>query len=72
MAELPSDPDSTGDETGIGTGAGSTPSTPRWVKVFAIFGIALVLLIAILHLTGHSLGSHRSSSSVIEHRTEQP
>ena len=72
MAESPSDPNSTGDENGMETGAGSTPRTPRWVKVFGIFGIALVLLIAILHLTGHSLGGHRSSSSVIEHRTEQP
>lgn len=72
MAESPSEPNSTGDETEIGTAAGSTPSTPRWVKVFGIFGIALVLLIAILHLTGHSLGGHRSPSSAIEHRTEQP
>jgi hypothetical protein len=72
MAELPSDPNSAGDETGIVTGAGSTPSTPGWVQVFGIFGVALVLLIAILHLTGHSLRDHRSSSGVTVHRTEHP
>ena len=35
---------------------GSPPSTPRWVKVFGIIAIALVLLFVILHLTGNSLG----------------
>jgi hypothetical protein len=40
--------------------------------VFGIFGVALVLLIAILHLTGHSLRDHRSSSGVTVHRTEHP
>ena len=30
--------------------------TPRWVKVFGIIFIVLVLLLVILHLTGNSLG----------------
>ena len=28
------------------------PATPRWVKTFVIVGIALVLLLAVAHLTG--------------------
>ena len=35
---------------------GSTYSTPRWVKVFGIIALVLVLLFVILHLTGNSLG----------------
>jgi hypothetical protein len=34
----------------------STASTPRWVKVFGIVVIVLVLVLGILHLTGNSLG----------------
>lgn len=34
--------------------------TPRWVKVFGIIVIILVVLFAILHLTGHGLGGHAS------------
>jgi len=34
------------------------PGTPRWVKVFGIIFIILVLLIVILHLTGLSFGGH--------------
>ena len=31
---------------------------PRWVKVFGIIGIVMVLLVVLLHLTGHGFGSH--------------
>jgi hypothetical protein len=31
---------------------------PRWVKVFGIIAIGLVLLFVILHLTGHAFGGH--------------
>ncbi|MBI4295994.1 MAG: hypothetical protein HY667_02615 [Chloroflexi bacterium] len=34
--------------------AGSNGSTPRWVKVFGIIALVLVLLFVILHLTGNS------------------
>ncbi|MCX6044197.1 MAG: hypothetical protein NT075_03735 [Chloroflexi bacterium] len=33
-------------------------STPGWVKVFGVLFIVLVVIIVILHLTGHSLGGH--------------
>lgn len=32
------------------------PSTPRWVKLFGIIFVILLLLFVILHLTGNSLG----------------
>ena len=30
--------------------------TPRWVKVFGVVALILILLIVVLHLTGNSLG----------------
>jgi hypothetical protein len=36
----------------LGTGA------PRWVKVFGIIAIVLVLLFVVLHLSGHGFGGH--------------
>ena len=57
------------------------PGTPRWVKVFGIIAIGLVLLVVILLLTGgpgrHGPGRHMGpggssaqtpSSSITEHR----
>jgi hypothetical protein len=52
MTDPPLHPDSnseTGDEN---TG------TPRWVKVFGIIAVVLLLLFVILHLTGGGLGGH--------------
>lgn len=43
------------------------PSMPRWVKVFAIIGIVLVLLFGIVKLAGggnHGPGRHMPSGSV--------
>ncbi|NEM04998.1 hypothetical protein [Geodermatophilus normandii] len=43
-------------------GADHTPAarqpvgTPRWVKVLGVAVLLLVLLVAVLHLTGNSLG----------------
>jgi hypothetical protein len=44
--------------TGAKPGRGSTIGPPRWVKVFGMIVIVLVLLFAILHLTGHSPRGH--------------
>jgi len=53
VTDLPRDPDSSGDR---GSRPGSTEeSTPRWVKVF---GLVLVLLMLIALLTGHGPGRH--------------
>ncbi len=34
------------------------PGIPRWVKIFAIIVIVLVMLTIILHLSGLNLGGH--------------
>jgi len=43
---------------------GSPPSTPRWVKVFGISALILILLISIIIFTGiggeHGPGRHRA------------
>jgi hypothetical protein len=36
--------------------AGQPVGTPRWVKVLGVLVLVLVLLVAVLHLTGNSLG----------------
>ena len=59
---------------------GSIHSTPRWVKMTGIIGIALLLLFGSLHLIGGSLlghapgghGDHLPPSSAAEHRPQQP
>jgi hypothetical protein len=37
---------------------------PRWVKVFVIIFIALVLLFVVLHLTGNGFGQHMHMSAL--------
>ena len=45
--------------------------TPRWVKVFGIIALALILLIGIMLLSGgeHGPGRHMPPT---EHSTQQP
>jgi hypothetical protein len=71
MADLPPYRDSNGD-TGVGPDRGSTTSTPRWVKMFGLIALVLVLLFVILHLTGRGLGRHTLPSRVTEHGVHQP
>jgi hypothetical protein len=62
--------------------SGSPPRTPRWVKVFAIIAIVLVMLFVILQVisggehgprrhssSGNDLGGYTSYSSIIEDLT---
>jgi hypothetical protein len=35
----------------------SPPSTPRWVKIFGIIFVILVLTVVAMHLTGTDFGS---------------
>jgi hypothetical protein len=35
-----------------------TTRTPRWVKVFGVIAVLVVLLIAVMLLTGHGPGRH--------------
>lgn len=60
------------------------PGTPRWVKVFGLIALVLVLLFVVSHLTGggrHGPGRHLPSgdagghtppSSGTEHGVQQP
>jgi hypothetical protein len=70
MADLPPD---AGTGNSVRPTADRPPGTPRWVKVFGIAAIFVVLLIAIMLLTGHGpgrhsgdAGSHVARSSVME------
>jgi hypothetical protein len=53
-----------------------TISTPRWVKMFGIIALVVVLLFVFLMFTrgpsGHGPGGHTPSSSVTEHGAQQP
>jgi hypothetical protein len=62
------------------TDRGSTPGTPRWVKVFGIVALLVVLLFVILLLTGgpHGPGRHTAGGAghtplarVTEHGEQQ-
>jgi hypothetical protein len=59
-------------QTHGGPDRGSPPSTPRWVKVFGIIVIVLLLLFVILHLTGNSFGGHNGYLPSIEHGAQPP
>lgn len=41
----------------------SNAGAPRWVKVFGIIGLLLVVTFAILHLTGNGFGRHMHGGS---------
>jgi hypothetical protein len=60
MANVPPIPDSD-DEARADTRARPDhdlpPNTPRWVMVFGIIALALVVLVIVLHLTGGGFGS---------------
>jgi hypothetical protein len=45
---------------------GAPPSTPRWVKVFGIIFIVLVLLFVILHLSGNGLSNLHGAFRVVQ------
>jgi hypothetical protein len=69
MADPPPYPD-TGNDTGVGSGRGSTtttpvyPGTPRWVKVSGVVVLVLVLLFVITMFAGggrHGPGRHMPS-----------
>jgi hypothetical protein len=36
----------------------SAPATPRWVYIFGLITLVVVVVIVVLHLTGYSFGGH--------------
>lgn len=42
--------------------AGPDPGRPPWVTVFAIVGVAVVLLVVVLVLAGHGPGRHATGA----------
>ena len=87
MAGQPPYP-ATGDDTGVRSDRGPTavyPGTPRWVKVFGIVALVLVLLVAVImatgaggghgpgrHMPSGGAGGHTPTSSVTAHGVQQP
>ncbi len=69
MADPTRYPD-TDNDTGVGPDRESTTGTPRWVKVFGIIALVVVLLFAILMFTrgpsggGHGPGRHTLSDDL--------
>jgi hypothetical protein len=47
------------------------PTTPRWVKVFVIIGVVLLLLLAGLHLAGKA-PTHMPSASDMDSSMQMP
>ena len=45
-------------DTGDGPDRELSVGTPRWVKVFGIIAVALVVVLVVLHLTGVSPSGH--------------
>jgi hypothetical protein len=61
MADESLDPGSrgdSGDSGDAGPARGSTTGAPRWVKVFGIIAIVLVVAFVVLHLTGLAPEGH--------------
>ena len=58
MADPSAHPDANAD---AGLDRVSTTSTPRWVYVFGLIAVVLILLVVILHLTGGGLAGHLPS-----------
>lgn len=66
MADSPRHPD-TSDDTGVGPGR-EYPGTPRWVKVFGIIVIVLILLVVInlIHRRPHFARATRTIERVVQ------
>jgi Mn2+/Fe2+ NRAMP family transporter len=54
------------------TERGSSPSLPRWVKIFGIIVVVLIVLLGIVHLAGNGLVGPGSHTSPTEHVVHQP
>lgn len=59
MADLSPAPS---DDTGMSPDRGPVPSTPRWVKVAGIVALVVVLVVALMLVSGHGPGRHMHSA----------
>jgi hypothetical protein len=72
MAEPPRHPE-TGDEPVVAQDFDPSAGTPRWVKVFGLIAVVLVVLFVVLLVTGrhgpsrHSLGSGNDPAPSVVH-----
>lgn len=41
-----------------GDGGGGRQEVPRWVKIFGVVGIVVIVLFIVLHVSGHGFGGH--------------
>ncbi len=64
MADLTVSPDDTDAGPDRESTTDTRPATPRWVKVFGIIALVLILMLVIMMLSGgsHGPGRHMSSS----------
>ena len=58
MADPRPYPDTNDAAAGVVPVRGAAASTPRWVKVFGVIALVLVLLVGIMLLTGGGSGDH--------------
>lgn len=54
-------------DTDVGIDRESPPGTPRWVKVFGVAFLLLVLMIIVMMASGHGPGRHFSGASIGSH-----
>ena len=74
MTDRPRHPDApgSGDRDVNPADRSTQPGAPRWVKVFALVAVVLIVLLGALHLTGNGLGSPGSHTPATERGVEQP
>lgn len=51
MADAPQPPEAAGAKE-------AGPAMPRWVKIFALIALSLLVLFVIVHLAGGGMGNH--------------
>ena len=63
-------PPNTGADSGVGNDRGAPPGTPRWVKLFGIVALVLILLFVVIQLSGrggdHGPGNHAPSGATVD------
>jgi hypothetical protein len=63
MADSPDATNDVGNHKDRAAGPGASTSTPRWVKVFGLITLVLLLLFVVVHLAGGGFGAHTHSGS---------